>query len=86
MTGDPRRVSSLENDPEGTLVDVPSPTEFDPGTTFGRYAAAATIVFFVAFVPGSTCGGGLAPAPTRRAKGTTSATTTPIPMHEGGGA
>ena len=43
---------ALENDPGGTLIDVPSPTEFDPATTFARYAAAAVIVFAVAFVPG----------------------------------
>jgi outer membrane protein assembly factor BamB len=53
VTGGPEAgLVALENDPEGTLVDVPSPTEFDPGTTFGRYAAAAAIVFVAAFVPG----------------------------------
>ena len=67
VTGGPEAgLVALENDPEGTLVDVPSPTEFDPGTTFGRYAAAATIVFVVAFVPGIYArrrfGSGLVPA------------------------
>jgi outer membrane protein assembly factor BamB len=53
VTGGPEAgLVALENDPEGSLVDLPSPTEFDPGTTFGRYAAAATIVFVVAFIPG----------------------------------
>jgi outer membrane protein assembly factor BamB len=53
VTGGPEAgLVALENDPEGTLVDVPSPTEFDPGTTFARYSAAAAIVFLVAFVPG----------------------------------
>ena len=53
VTGGPEAgLVALEQDPEGTLIDVPSPTEFDPGTTFARYAAAAAIVFVVAFVPG----------------------------------
>ena len=52
-TGGPEAgLVALENDPGGTLVDLPSPTAFDPGTTFGRYAAAAAIVFVVAFIPG----------------------------------
>jgi outer membrane protein assembly factor BamB len=52
-TGGPEAgLVALETDPEGTLVDVPSPTDFDPGTTFARYAAAAAIVFVGAFVPG----------------------------------
>jgi outer membrane protein assembly factor BamB len=53
VTGGPKAgLVALEQDPEGALVDVPSPTEFDPATTFARYAAAAAIVFAVAFVPG----------------------------------
>jgi outer membrane protein assembly factor BamB len=53
VTGGPEAgLVALERDPQGVLLDVPSPTEFDPGTTFGRYAAAAVIVFVVAFVPG----------------------------------
>ncbi len=53
VTGGPDAgLVALENDPDGALIDVPSPTEFDPGTTFARYAAAAGIVFVVAFVPG----------------------------------
>lgn len=43
---------SFEHDPAGTLVDVASPTDFDPGTTFLRYALAAAAVFAVVFVPG----------------------------------
>jgi outer membrane protein assembly factor BamB len=53
VTGGPDAgLVALEHDPEGALVDVPSPTEFDPGTTFARYAAAAAVVFVVSFVPG----------------------------------
>jgi outer membrane protein assembly factor BamB len=53
VTGGPEAgLVALEHDPEGTLVDLSSPTEFDPGTTLARYAAAAAIVFVVAFVPG----------------------------------
>ncbi len=43
---------AVEHDPEGSLVDVPSPTEFDAATTVARYGAAAAIVFVAAFVPG----------------------------------
>ncbi len=43
---------AFEHDPEGALIDVPSPTELDAGTTLSRYALAATIVFTAAFVPG----------------------------------
>lgn len=53
VTGGPEAgLVALENDPEGTLIDVPSPTEFDPRATFALYAAAAAIVFVLAFVPG----------------------------------
>ncbi|HJU57428.1 MAG TPA: PQQ-binding-like beta-propeller repeat protein [Actinomycetota bacterium] len=53
VTGGPESgLIALETDPEGTLIDVPSPTEFDAGTTFARYAAAAAIVFLGAFIPG----------------------------------
>jgi outer membrane protein assembly factor BamB len=43
---------AFEHDPHGTLVDVPSPTELDVGTTLSRYGLAAVLVFAVAFVPG----------------------------------
>lgn len=43
---------AFEHDPEGTLIDVPSPTELEAGTTLTRWALAAVIVFAVAFVPG----------------------------------
>lgn len=43
---------AFEHDPSGSLVDTPSPSELDPGTTFTRYAIAAVIVFALAFVPG----------------------------------
>ncbi len=43
---------AFEHDPEGTLIDVPSPTQLDAGTTLTRWALAAVIVFGVAFVPG----------------------------------
>jgi hypothetical protein len=43
---------AFEHDPDGELVDVPSPTELDAGTTLTRWALAALIVFAIAFVPG----------------------------------
>jgi outer membrane protein assembly factor BamB len=43
---------AFEHDPEGALVDVPSPTQLEAGTTLTRWALAAVIVFAVAFVPG----------------------------------
>jgi outer membrane protein assembly factor BamB len=43
---------AFEHDPEGALVDVPSPTQLEGGTTLTRWALAAVIVFAVAFVPG----------------------------------
>jgi outer membrane protein assembly factor BamB len=43
---------AFEHDPDGTLVDVPSPTELDVGTTLSRFGLAAVLVFAVAFVPG----------------------------------
>jgi outer membrane protein assembly factor BamB len=43
---------AFESDPDGALVDVPSPTELEVGTTLSRYAIAAVIVFVVAFIPG----------------------------------
>jgi outer membrane protein assembly factor BamB len=43
---------AFEQDPQGRLVDVPSPTQLDAGTTLTRWALAAVIVFAVAFLPG----------------------------------
>ena len=43
---------AFEHDPEGTLLDVPSPTQLDAGATLSRYALAAALVFVGAFVPG----------------------------------
>jgi len=43
---------AFEHDPVGRLIDVPSPTQLDAGTTLTRWALAAVIVFAVAFVPG----------------------------------
>jgi outer membrane protein assembly factor BamB len=42
---------AFEHDPDGELVDIPSPTELD-GTTVTRWTLAALIVFAIAFVPG----------------------------------
>jgi hypothetical protein len=43
---------AFEHDPGGALVDIPSPTQLDGGTTLTRWALAAVIVFAVAFLPG----------------------------------
>ena len=43
---------AFEHDPGGTLIDVPSPTQLEAGTTLTRWGLAAVIVFAVAFVPG----------------------------------
>jgi outer membrane protein assembly factor BamB len=43
---------AFEHDPDGALIDVPSPSELDIGTTVSRYAIAAVIVFVFALVPG----------------------------------
>jgi len=43
---------AFEHDPQGALVDVPSPTQLEGGTTLTRWAVAAVIVFAVAFLPG----------------------------------
>ena len=43
---------AFEHHPQGALVDVPSPTQLDGGTTLTRWALAAVIVFGVAFIPG----------------------------------
>lgn len=43
---------AFEHDPQGALVDVPSPTQLEGGTTLTRWALATVIVFAVAFIPG----------------------------------
>lgn len=43
---------AFEHDPDGELVDVPSPTELDPGTTIARAGAAVAIALVVVLVPG----------------------------------
>jgi outer membrane protein assembly factor BamB len=43
---------AFEPDPHGTLVDVASPTDLEPGTTLVRIAAAAALVLAVVLVPG----------------------------------
>ena len=43
---------AFEHDPDGALLDVPSPTEFDPGTTLGRAGVAVAIALVVVLVPG----------------------------------
>jgi outer membrane protein assembly factor BamB len=53
---------AFEPDPDGSLVDLPSPTELDAGTTFSRYAIAAAIVLLVALVPGIAIRRRLGPA------------------------
>jgi hypothetical protein len=43
---------AFEPDPNGHLIDEPSPTELDAGTTFGRIGAAAAIALVLVLVPG----------------------------------
>ncbi len=43
---------AFEHDPDAALVDVPPPTELEPGTLTARAAAAAAIVLAVVLVPG----------------------------------
>ncbi|MEX2203801.1 MAG: PQQ-binding-like beta-propeller repeat protein, partial [Actinomycetota bacterium] len=43
---------AFEHDPQGRLVDVPSPTELDAPTTLSRVGLAAVIVIAALFVPG----------------------------------
>ena len=53
---------AFEPDPQGTLVDLPSPTELDAGTTFSRYAVAAAVVLVGVLVPGMLLRRRLGPA------------------------
>jgi outer membrane protein assembly factor BamB len=43
---------AFEHDPEGRLVDVPSPTELDAPTTLSRIGVAAVVVIAALLVPG----------------------------------
>jgi outer membrane protein assembly factor BamB len=43
---------AFENDPDGRLIDEPSPTELEAGTTLSRIAIASVIVLAAALVPG----------------------------------
>lgn len=43
---------ALENDPDGQLINEPSPTELEAGTTLSRIAVASVIVLAAALVPG----------------------------------
>jgi outer membrane protein assembly factor BamB len=43
---------AFENDPDGRLIDEPSPTELEAGTTLSRIAIASVIVLVAALVPG----------------------------------
>jgi outer membrane protein assembly factor BamB len=43
---------AFEHDPEGRLVDVPSPTELDAPTTLSRIGLAAAVVIAALIVPG----------------------------------
>ena len=52
MGGREAGLIAFEHDPDGEIVDIPSPTELDAGTTVTRWTLAALIVFAIAFVPG----------------------------------
>jgi outer membrane protein assembly factor BamB len=43
---------AFEHDPEGTLLDEPSPTQFEAGTSLSRWAIAAAVVFGIALTLG----------------------------------
>jgi outer membrane protein assembly factor BamB len=43
---------AFEPDPDGVLVDVPSPTELDVPALFARFGIAAAIAFAIVLVPG----------------------------------
>jgi outer membrane protein assembly factor BamB len=43
---------AFENDPDGQLIDEPSPTELEAGTTLSRIAVASVIVLAATLVPG----------------------------------
>lgn len=43
---------AFEHDPDGTLLDEPSPTQFEAGTSLSRWAIAAVLVFGIALALG----------------------------------
>ena len=43
---------AFEHDPDGALLDEPSPTEFEAGTSLSRWAIAAVLVFGIALALG----------------------------------
>ncbi len=43
---------AFEHDPDGTLLDEPSPTQFEAGTSLSRWAIAAGLVFGIALALG----------------------------------
>ncbi|HET8526264.1 MAG TPA: PQQ-binding-like beta-propeller repeat protein [Actinomycetota bacterium] len=43
---------AFEHDPDGTLIDEPSPTQFEAGTSLSRWAIAAVLVFGIALALG----------------------------------
>ena len=43
---------AFEHDPEETLLDEPSPTQFEAGTSLSRWAVAAVLVFAIALALG----------------------------------
>jgi len=47
---------AFEHDPDGTLLDESSPTQFEAGTSLSRWAIAAVLVFGVAFALGLLVG------------------------------
>ena len=53
---------AFEHDDEGALLDLPSPTELETGTTLSRYGLAATIVLIAALIPGIALRRRLGPA------------------------
>jgi outer membrane protein assembly factor BamB len=43
---------AFEHDPDGTLLDEPSPTQFEAGTSLSRWAIAGVLVFGIALAVG----------------------------------
>jgi outer membrane protein assembly factor BamB len=43
---------AFEHDPEGALVDEPSPSELDPAVTLARLAVASAVTLVITLVPG----------------------------------
>ncbi len=49
--GDRAGLIAFAHDPDGTLLDVPSPSVLDSGKTLGNYALALVLMSLVVFVP-----------------------------------